>query len=54
MIKIAICDDERCFVDQIRNILKAYCKEVGQTIFAIRAGDRGISCESGELFDEAC
>lgn len=39
MIKIAICDDERCFVDQIRNILEAYCKEVGETIFAERFYD---------------
>ena len=33
MIKIAICDDERRFVDQIRDILKEYCEEIGQMVY---------------------
>ena len=33
MIKIAICDDERRFVDQIRDILEEYCEEIGQMVY---------------------
>ena len=106
MIKIAICDDERRFVDQIRDILEEYCEEIGQMVYiegfydgrmlldqyscqfdvvfldirmpqmdgmeaakkiregsqrhnrfpdiGNRLGDKGIRCESGELFEEAC
>lgn len=33
MIKIAICDDDRRFVDQIRDILEEYCEEIGQMVY---------------------
>ena len=33
MIKIAICDDERRFVDQIRDILEECCEEIGQMVY---------------------
>ena len=32
MIRIAICDDEQKFINQIRNILEGYCKRNGQTV----------------------
>lgn len=39
MIKIAICDDERRFVDQIRDILEEYCEEIGQMVYIERFYD---------------
>lgn len=33
MIKIAVCDDEKYFVDQIRSILVDYGDEIGETIY---------------------
>ena len=30
MIKIAICDDEKCFIDAIEKMLKTYAEKNGQ------------------------